>query len=52
MQAEALALQFGGAAGTLAALGPDGAKVRSVLAAKPRAEGSADHLAVGARPRV
>ncbi len=28
----AFALQFGGAAGTLAALGPDGAKVRSALA--------------------
>ncbi len=33
-QAEALALQFGGAAGTLAALGGDGARVRAALAAK------------------
>lgn len=33
-EAEALALQFGGAAGTLAALGADGAKVRSALAAR------------------
>jgi 3-carboxy-cis,cis-muconate cycloisomerase len=31
---DALALQFGGAAGTLAALGADGAKVRGVLAAR------------------
>ncbi len=33
-EADALALQFGGAAGTLAALGNDGAKVRSALAAR------------------
>ena len=33
-EADALALQFGGAAGTLAALGADGAKVRSALAAR------------------
>ncbi len=32
-KANSLALQFGGAAGTLAALGADGAKVRSALAA-------------------
>jgi 3-carboxy-cis,cis-muconate cycloisomerase len=32
VEVEALALQFGGAAGTLAALGADGAKVKSALA--------------------
>lgn len=32
VETEALALQFGGAAGTLAALGPDGGKVRAALA--------------------
>ena len=34
VEADALALQFGGAAGTLAALGADGAKVRSALAVR------------------
>jgi 3-carboxy-cis,cis-muconate cycloisomerase len=33
-EADALALQFGGATGTLAALGADGAKVRSALASR------------------
>ncbi len=32
VEAEALTLQFGGAAGTLAALGPDGAKAKAALA--------------------